>query len=275
MRTLLLPKEWTAECRAYLALLAAIGPLHLTRIASSCIEDRSWWKAANKAWKVDGVGEVFASSSGIVLRNPTRNGLLSLFKMRVRSMRKEQANLPCFLQVLGFSYTGSSSPTWDTDDWPAFSSGEEDEHTVPERINLRVDSLTIDVGNGIEGVLENVHFLNLENLDVRTQGWKTTWSLVSRLLRDSKKLKVLRIRRGFSGNVTHSPRVDTDDRQAVGRRLRATSYLRWRTCMWTGLSSPALRKQLTLRKYTGSRCSFTSTTPTTRERKSTKMRGPP
>ncbi|KAI4293922.1 hypothetical protein K525DRAFT_213858, partial [Schizophyllum commune Loenen D] len=147
----------------------------------------------------DAVGEVFASSSGIVLRNPTRNGLLSLFKMRVPCMCKEQANLPCFLQVHGFSYTGSSSPTWDTDDWPAISSDEEDEHTVPERINLRVDSLTIDVGNGIEVVLGNVHFLNLENLDVRTQGWKTTWSLVSRLLRDSKKLKVLRIRRGFSG----------------------------------------------------------------------------
>ncbi|KAL1728960.1 hypothetical protein EV714DRAFT_213934 [Schizophyllum commune] len=199
VRTLLLPKEWTTECRAYLALLAAMAPLQLQKIAASCVEDRSWWKAANKAWKVDDVGEVFASSAAISLRNPTRNGLLSVFKMRVRSMRGDLATLPCSLHLVGFSNSNGHSPIWGANDWPVIPSDEEDEHPNLERIILRANSLTVDVGLGIEDILANVYLLDLETLDVRTQGWTTAWSIVSRLLRDAKKLKVLRIRRGSAG----------------------------------------------------------------------------
>ncbi|KAL1719385.1 hypothetical protein EV715DRAFT_199253 [Schizophyllum commune] len=199
VRTLLLPKAWSTECRAYLALLAAMAPLQLQKIAASCVEDRLWWEAANEAWKVDDVGQVFASSAAISLRNPTRNGLLSVFKMRVRSMRRELANLPFSLHLLGISNSGGQTPIWGANNWSVTPSDEEDDHPGPERISLRVESLTVDIGFGIENILANVYLLDLKTLDVRTQGWTAAWSVVSRLLRDARKLEVLRIRRGSSG----------------------------------------------------------------------------
>ncbi|KAI5885752.1 uncharacterized protein SCHCODRAFT_02516749 [Schizophyllum commune H4-8] len=199
VRVLLLPKEWSTECRAYLALLAAMAPLRLSEIAASCMEDDVWWQEANKAWKKEIGAEVFASAAAISFRNPSRNGLLSVFKMRLRSMHKEVADLPCTLKLTGCATGYSQFHEWGQDDWNPTAGDEEDEYPGLERICLRVKSLTVDIGGGIEDIIANVYFFDLEDLNVRTRGRGTEWHAVGRLLRDAKKLKTLRLRRGITG----------------------------------------------------------------------------